>query len=150
MSGAALDMTLDDLIKNNKKSAPRGRGRAAGPGPARRLPNRFANRTSPYAAPKVRSPSGVRVFLSNCCVTRFVESVDSLFPSTICCWRLLQVAYLVVYGNYWTSCGARELEFADESWFLYRLLIQLGVTTCSPLAVELPISRLGRNYIFPI
>ncbi|KAK4492043.1 hypothetical protein RD792_002833 [Penstemon davidsonii] len=51
MSGAALDMTLDDLIKSNKKSNPRGRGRP-GPGPARRLPNRSANRATPYAAPK--------------------------------------------------------------------------------------------------
>ncbi|KAL1558062.1 THO complex subunit 4A [Salvia divinorum] len=50
MSGAALDMSLDDLIKNNKKSG--GRGRAAGPGPARRPNNRFANRVTPYSAPK--------------------------------------------------------------------------------------------------
>uniref|UniRef100_A0A5B7A5A4 Putative THO complex subunit 4A n=1 Tax=Davidia involucrata TaxID=16924 RepID=A0A5B7A5A4_DAVIN len=58
MSGAALDMTLDDLIKNNKKSGGggggnfRGRGRASGPGPARRFPNRGANRTAPYATAK--------------------------------------------------------------------------------------------------
>ncbi|WVY99566.1 hypothetical protein V8G54_025636 [Vigna mungo] len=52
---AALDMTLDDIIKNNKKSASantRGRGRASGPGPARRLPNRAANRAAPYATAK--------------------------------------------------------------------------------------------------
>ncbi|XP_059660715.1 THO complex subunit 4A-like [Cornus florida] len=52
MSGAALDMSLDDLIKNNKKSGGRGRGRASGPGPARRFPNRGANRTTPYATAK--------------------------------------------------------------------------------------------------
>ncbi|KAK6148922.1 hypothetical protein DH2020_016447 [Rehmannia glutinosa] len=52
MSDDALDMTLDDLIKSNKKSAPRGRGCAAGPGPARRQPNRSANRAGPYAAPR--------------------------------------------------------------------------------------------------
>ncbi|XP_042012378.1 THO complex subunit 4A-like [Salvia splendens] len=53
MSGAALDMSLDDLIKNNKKSGvARGRGRAAGSGPARRPTNRFANRVTPYSAPK--------------------------------------------------------------------------------------------------
>ncbi|KAH1104665.1 hypothetical protein AAZX31_13G315600 [Glycine max] len=52
---AALDMTLEDIIKNNKKSSlanTRGRGRASGPGPARRLPNRAANRAAPYAAAK--------------------------------------------------------------------------------------------------
>ncbi|XP_061352056.1 THO complex subunit 4A-like isoform X2 [Gastrolobium bilobum] len=50
---AALDMTLDDIIKNNKKSGSgnskgRTRGSGSGPGPARRLPNRAANRAAPY------------------------------------------------------------------------------------------------------
>ncbi|KAK7262429.1 hypothetical protein RJT34_30002 [Clitoria ternatea] len=54
---AALDMTLDDIIKNNKKSASansRGRARpsGSGPGPSRRLPNRAANRSVPYATSK--------------------------------------------------------------------------------------------------
>ena len=60
MAGAALDMSLDDLIKNNKKSGGgdgggrgRGRGRGAGPGPARRFNNRGANRATPYGGPKV-------------------------------------------------------------------------------------------------
>lgn len=57
MSGAALDMTLDDLIKNNKKSGGgggnRSRGRASGPGPARRSNNRASNRAAPYSAAKV-------------------------------------------------------------------------------------------------
>ncbi|KAG7035419.1 THO complex subunit 4A, partial [Cucurbita argyrosperma subsp. argyrosperma] len=51
---APLDMSLDDIIKNNKKSRSgisRGRGRGSGPGPVRRIPNRAANRT-PYSAPK--------------------------------------------------------------------------------------------------
>ncbi|KAK9055381.1 hypothetical protein SSX86_026464 [Deinandra increscens subsp. villosa] len=58
MAGAALDMSLDDLIKNNKKSGGdgggrgRGRGRASGPGPARRANNRGANRATPYGGPK--------------------------------------------------------------------------------------------------
>lgn len=53
---AALDMTLDDIIKNNKKPGSgnsRGRSRPGGPGPARRLPNRAANRVTPYDAAKV-------------------------------------------------------------------------------------------------
>lgn len=57
MAGAALDMSLDDLIKNNKKSdgggRGRGRGRSSGPGPARRFNNRGANRSTPYGGPKV-------------------------------------------------------------------------------------------------
>lgn len=54
MSGA-LDVSLDDLIKRNKKSGSgnsRGRGRGSGPGPARRFPNRGSNRSAPYAAAK--------------------------------------------------------------------------------------------------
>ncbi|OAY37838.1 THO complex subunit 4A [Manihot esculenta] len=52
---SALDMSLDDIIKNNKKSGSgnaRGRGRPSGPGPARRLANRGANRAAPYTASK--------------------------------------------------------------------------------------------------
>ncbi|KAK6935905.1 RNA recognition motif domain [Dillenia turbinata] len=55
---SALDMSLDDLIKNNKKSGGgggnrgRGRGSSGGPGPARRFPNRVANRSTPYSAAK--------------------------------------------------------------------------------------------------
>lgn len=58
MSGA-LDVSLDDLIKRNKKSGSgdiRGRGRGSGPGPARRLPNRGANRAAPYAAAPAKAP----------------------------------------------------------------------------------------------
>ncbi|KAI8556381.1 hypothetical protein RHMOL_Rhmol05G0248500 [Rhododendron molle] len=52
------DRSLDDIIKMNKKSGggggakPRGggaRNSGPGPGPARRLHNRGANRTAPYA-----------------------------------------------------------------------------------------------------
>lgn len=47
-------MSLDDLIKNNKKSGgsnSRGRGRSTGPGPSR-FHNRGASRTAPYSTPK--------------------------------------------------------------------------------------------------
>ncbi|CAA0816856.1 THO complex subunit 4A [Striga hermonthica] len=60
MPGAALDMSLDDIIKSNKISAARGRGRGGGvggPRPARRRPNRSANRAAPYAPP--RAPESV-------------------------------------------------------------------------------------------
>ncbi|XP_031268191.1 THO complex subunit 4A isoform X2 [Pistacia vera] len=52
---SSLDMSLDDIIKNNKKSGSgnfRGRGRGSGPGPARRFSNRGANRAAPYSAAK--------------------------------------------------------------------------------------------------
>ncbi|XP_065865841.1 THO complex subunit 4A [Euphorbia lathyris] len=52
---SALDMSLDDIIKNNKKSGSgnsRGRGRATGSGPTRRFTNRGANRAAPYTATK--------------------------------------------------------------------------------------------------
>lgn len=61
---APLDMSLDDIIKNNRKSRSgnsRGRGRGSGPGPVRRFPNRAANRT-PYSAPKVLFRVSVRFF----------------------------------------------------------------------------------------
>ncbi|KAB2050489.1 hypothetical protein ES319_A13G250000v1 [Gossypium barbadense] len=53
---SALEMSLDDLIKRNRKprsGKSRGRGRGSGPGPARRFPNRGANRSAPYAPAKV-------------------------------------------------------------------------------------------------
>ncbi|XP_044506547.1 THO complex subunit 4A-like [Mangifera indica] len=52
---SALDMSLDDIIKKNKKSGSgnlRCRGRRSGPGPARRFSNLGANRAAPYATTK--------------------------------------------------------------------------------------------------
>ncbi|XP_028096962.1 THO complex subunit 4B-like isoform X3 [Camellia sinensis] len=58
----ALDMSLDDIIRNNKKSGGsngnfrgrgRGRGFVSGPGPARRFPNRAPTRTTPYLIPQM-------------------------------------------------------------------------------------------------
>ncbi|KAK9157217.1 hypothetical protein Scep_003791 [Stephania cephalantha] len=60
---SALDMSLEDLIKNNKKSGGGGGGggggrggrggRGGGPGPSRRVPNRGANRANPYSMGKI-------------------------------------------------------------------------------------------------
>ncbi|XP_076927090.1 THO complex subunit 4A-like [Bidens hawaiensis] len=50
MAGAAFDMSLDDLIKNNKKFNGRGRGRSSGP--VRRVNSRGGNRATPYGGPK--------------------------------------------------------------------------------------------------
>ncbi|KAK1297945.1 hypothetical protein QJS10_CPB14g01496 [Acorus calamus] len=62
---SSLDVSLDDLIKNNKKSASgggfRGRGRGSGPGPARSFPNRSGNRSNPYSTGRamVQAPDAV-------------------------------------------------------------------------------------------
>ena len=63
---SALDMSLDDMIKNSKKSGfanfrGRGRGRSSGAGPARRLPNRAGNRSAPYTAAKVHTLSLLKI-----------------------------------------------------------------------------------------
>lgn len=49
---SALDMSLDDIIKSNKRSSSRGRGgggRGSGLGPARHTFKRSVNRTAPYS-----------------------------------------------------------------------------------------------------
>ena len=64
---SALEMSLDDLIKRNRKSGSgnsRGRGRGSGPGPARRFPNRGANRSAPYTTAKVNR--GLDLILTFC------------------------------------------------------------------------------------
>ncbi|KAG4992064.1 hypothetical protein JHK87_025521 [Glycine soja] len=58
---AVMDMSLDDIIKNKKKSgfeSSRGRIRPFGPGPTRRFPNRAANRAAPYATAKHVAAAG--------------------------------------------------------------------------------------------
>ncbi|KAH9735805.1 RRM domain-containing protein [Citrus sinensis] len=55
---SALDMSLDDIIKSNKRSSSRGRGgggRGSGLGPARHTFKRGVNRTAPYSKP-VQAP----------------------------------------------------------------------------------------------
>ncbi|KAF7113531.1 hypothetical protein RHSIM_RhsimUnG0116000 [Rhododendron simsii] len=64
-----LDMSVDEIIKMNKKSGGVGGAKPRGgeacksgpvPGPARRLPNRGANRTSPFAPFRGSRGGGVR------------------------------------------------------------------------------------------
>ncbi|XP_057772322.1 THO complex subunit 4A [Salvia miltiorrhiza] len=125
MSGAALDMTLDDLIKNNKKSgAARGRGRAAGPGPARRPTNRFANRVTPYSAPQApetawghdmfpaggRSSSietGTKLYISNLDYGVSNEDIKELFSEVGDLKR-----YVVHYDRSGRSKGTAEVVFS--------------------------------------
>ncbi|KAG6436199.1 hypothetical protein SASPL_101084 [Salvia splendens] len=121
MSGAALDMSLDDLIKNNKKS---GRGRAAGSGPARRPTNRFANRVTPYSAPKApetawghdmfsdggRSSSietGTKLYISNLDYGVSNEDIKELFSEVGDLKR-----YVVHYDRSGRSKGTAEVLFS--------------------------------------
>ncbi|KAK1311747.1 hypothetical protein QJS10_CPA07g00240 [Acorus calamus] len=66
---SSLDVSLDDLIKNNKKSASgggfRGRGRGSGPGPARSFPNRSGNRSNPYSTGRAMVPAPDAVWQHN-------------------------------------------------------------------------------------
>ncbi|KAH9609777.1 hypothetical protein KSS87_012767 [Heliosperma pusillum] len=47
-----LDMSLDDLIKNNKSSSSSGGRHRSGAAPPRRFDNRAANRAAPYSMPR--------------------------------------------------------------------------------------------------
>ncbi|KAJ6425401.1 hypothetical protein OIU84_026051 [Salix udensis] len=58
MTTAALDMSLDDIIENSRKSSnSRGRPRSSGgAAPSHRFTNRVGNRTTPYYKPQVQTP----------------------------------------------------------------------------------------------
>ncbi|KAI3450422.1 hypothetical protein Pfo_007087 [Paulownia fortunei] len=126
MSGAALDMTLDDLIKTNKKSTARGRGRSAapGPGPDRRLPNRSANRAVPYAIPKApesawghdmfsgggRASSietGTKLYIANLDYGVSSEDIKELFAEVGDLKR-----YMIHYDRSGRSKGTAEIVFS--------------------------------------
>lgn len=87
-------MSLDDIIKNNKKSGSgnsRGRGRGSGPGPARRFPNRGANRSAPYTTSKVilRTSKFNVLDLFTLLVPEFVFIYFEIFRRCVFFWLFL-------------------------------------------------------------
>ncbi|CAL9198677.1 unnamed protein product, partial [Musa hybrid cultivar] len=134
---SALDMSLDDIIKNNKQSAPggRGRGRGSGAGPARRVPNRSANRSAPYSvgkapdsawqhdmfaaqmggvpAPAARASSietGTKLYISNLEYGVSNEDIKELFSEVGDLKR-----YSINYDRSGRSKGTAEVVFARRA-----------------------------------
>ncbi|XP_057508797.1 THO complex subunit 4A-like [Actinidia eriantha] len=122
---AALDMTLDDLIKTNKKSGGgggnfRGRGRApSGPGPARRFPNRGANRPAPYTTRKAMAyagqtdgrvssiETGTKLYISNLDYGVSNEDIKELFSEVGDLKR-----YTIHYDRSGRSKGTAEIVYS--------------------------------------
>ncbi|CAL9749667.1 unnamed protein product [Musa acuminata subsp. burmannicoides] len=134
---SGLDMSLDDIIKNNKKSAAggRGRGRGSGTGPARRVPNRSANRSAPYSfgkapdsawqhdiyaapmggfpAPAARASSietGTKLYISNLEYGVSNEDIKELFSEVGDLKR-----YSVNYDRSGRSKGTAEVVFSRRA-----------------------------------
>ncbi|KOM26173.1 hypothetical protein LR48_Vigan238s000600 [Vigna angularis] len=85
---AALDLTFDDIIKNNKKSGSgnfRGQNRSSGSGhgPSRRFPNRSANRAAPYATAKVDQPVAAAGYPSQGGSASSMETGTKLYISNL-------------------------------------------------------------------
>ncbi|URE48593.1 RNA and export factor-binding protein [Musa troglodytarum] len=134
---SSLDMSLDDIIKNNKQSAAGGRGRGRGSvaGPARRVPNRSANRSAPYSvgkapdsawqhdmfaaqmggvpAPAARASSietGTKLYISNLEYGVSNEDIKELFSEVGDLKR-----YSINYDRSGRSKGTAEVVFARRA-----------------------------------
>ncbi|OMO66226.1 hypothetical protein CCACVL1_21260 [Corchorus capsularis] len=133
-----LDMSLDDLIKSNKKPGPnRTRPpRGSGPGPSRRFPNRAGNRTAPYSKP-VQAPdaawqhdmfvddgagfsaapgrassleTGTKIYISNLDFGVSTEDIKELFQEVGDVKR-----YAIHYDRSGRSKGTAEVVFSRRS-----------------------------------
>ncbi|CAH1438539.1 unnamed protein product [Lactuca virosa] len=134
-----IDMTLDDIIKNNKKSGKtdtdtrsrgggrgggggRGRGSEFGPGPTRRVDNRVTPRMSPYFAPQAfgvqemlvrghsNSESGTKLYISNLDEGVTNEDIKVLFSEVGELKR-----YSVHYDRSGISKGTAEVVYMRQS-----------------------------------
>ncbi|KAL7614086.1 hypothetical protein Lser_V15G08718 [Lactuca serriola] len=134
-----IDMTLDDIIKNNKKSGKadtdtrsrgggrgggggRGLGSEFGPGPTRRVDNRGTPRMSPYFAPQAfrvqetlvrghsNSESGTKLYISNLDEGVTNEDIKVLFSEVGELKR-----YSVHYDRSGISKGTAEVVYMRES-----------------------------------
>ncbi|XP_047317254.1 THO complex subunit 4B-like [Impatiens glandulifera] len=125
MSGAAaMDMTLDDLIKVNKKSSGASRGgrtRPSGPGPVRRFSNRGGSRPAPYATSQVTAhpaqagarptsiETGTKLYISNLDYGVSNEDIKELFSEVGDIKR-----YGIHYDRSGRSKGTAEVVFSKR------------------------------------